>query len=74
MNYYEFCCIHCRSTNVFAVTNDGGSVQMCNKCNQPYKGKKIGAIDTNNITIHPKRLQIPNYINYKNNVCKLYVQ
>ena len=36
MQRYEFKCIHCQSTKVSALINDGGSVQMCNQCNKTY--------------------------------------
>jgi len=45
MQYYEYKCVHCSSTNVFAITNDGGSVQQCNECQRNYKAKKIEARD-----------------------------
>lgn len=43
MEYYEFKCIHCQSTNVIAAINDGGSVQYCNNCKKTYKAKHIAA-------------------------------
>jgi len=43
MQYYEYKCTHCLSTNVFAAINDGGSVQTCKDCGQTYKAKKIEA-------------------------------
>lgn len=39
--FYEFKCVHCNSRNVYAVTNDGGSVQQCNRCDKSYKAKKV---------------------------------
>lgn len=41
MQYYEYKCVHCSSTNVFATTNDGGSIQKCNECHRIYKAKQI---------------------------------
>lgn len=49
MQHYEHKCVHCSSTNVFACTNDGGSVQQCNDCHQSYKAKKIEALDAINM-------------------------
>ena len=33
---YKFECIYCKSTNVIPLTNDGGSQQLCTKCNKSY--------------------------------------
>ena len=35
--HYIFQCIHCKSNDVIAVINDGGSIQNCNRCNKMYK-------------------------------------
>lgn len=33
-------CIHCGSNRVSVLTNDGGSVQMCNCCGKSYRARK----------------------------------
>ena len=38
---YQFQCIYCQSTDVFALTNDGGSVQMCYACKRIYRAKQV---------------------------------
>ena len=40
---YEFKCIYCQSKNVYAATNDGGSVQGCKSCGKTYKAKILAA-------------------------------
>ena len=32
-------CIHCGSNNVLTITNDGGSIQMCNNCGKSYRAR-----------------------------------
>jgi metal-dependent HD superfamily phosphatase/phosphodiesterase len=36
---YIFRCIYCSGSNVFAMTNDGGSIQFCNTCKKKYKAR-----------------------------------
>ncbi|XWV26603.1 putative orfan [Tupanvirus soda lake] len=39
--FYLFKCVYCGSTDVFALLNDGGSIQNCNRCGQTYRAKII---------------------------------
>lgn len=40
---YKICPI-CNSNNTYAVTNDGGSIGGCLKCNKTFKSKKINSV------------------------------
>ncbi len=38
---YLFKCVFCNSTNVFALTSDGGSSQLCRNCGRAFRADKI---------------------------------
>jgi transcription elongation factor Elf1 len=41
---YKFKCVFCGSTNVAAITNDGGSIQMCNNCKKSYRAEIVQTV------------------------------
>jgi hypothetical protein len=38
---YVWQCVHCGSKDVTAITNDGGSLQNCNKCGKTYGARRL---------------------------------
>lgn len=53
MNYlYE--CPSCKSNNVTAATNDGGSVQYCNDCKLTYKAIKLNSTEPTTFLSRPQ--------------------
>jgi hypothetical protein len=54
---YDYKCIFCHSTNVYAIVNDGGSIQFCNLCNKTYKANILAA---QRVMVRPD--MIPGYV------------
>ncbi len=50
-------CIYCGSNNVSAITNDGGSHQMCNYCGKSYRAQIINNNHKSNLLV-PSRYDI----------------